>query len=227
MRYYYYYCCYYYYAALNSIQNKRAFSPMNTSPPPSPAEAEAVPQPAEGDVELAGGRRGRGLPRGGGAEPGPERGPGPGEPAGPGGGGGRAAGPEPRAAGAERRGGASRTHRKWHHASSNHPLPPCQRAALQRALARAEEGRLHARRQLDRVSGEKRVLLQENQSLGGAGEDLRRELSRTGEENLQTQQRWGGRTSRPNRGGGGERRTSRLNRGGGENLNSIQFSLFV
>ncbi|XP_032380594.1 myosin-14 [Etheostoma spectabile] len=59
---------------------------------------------------------------------------------------------------------------------------------LQLLLAKAEKGYFENKLKLDRVSGEKQALLQENRSLGGDREELRHKLRQITEENIQIKQ---------------------------------------
>lgn len=61
---------------------------------------------------------------------------------------------------------------------------------MQVLLAQTEKSYFETKLKLDRVSGEKQALLQENRSLEGDRDDLRQKLRQITEENVQIKERW-------------------------------------
>lgn len=78
-----------------------------------------------------------------------------------------------------------------HHPLPPPPLPPpaSQHTDLQVSLAKAEQSCFETKLKLDRESGDKRALLQENRSLEGDRDDLRLKLRQITEDKVQIQQR--------------------------------------
>lgn len=74
-------------------------------------------------------------------------------------------------------------------------LPPThpvsmQHTDLQLSLAQKEKSYFEIKLMLDRVSGEKQALLQENRSLERGRDELRHKLRQLTEENVQIKDRW-------------------------------------
>lgn len=65
-----------------------------------------------------------------------------------------------------------------------------QHTDLQLLLAQKEKSYFETKLMLDRVSGEKKALLQENRSLERGRDDLRHKLRQLTEENVQIKDRW-------------------------------------
>lgn len=65
-----------------------------------------------------------------------------------------------------------------------------QHTDLQLLLAQTEKNYFETKLKLDRVSGEKQALMQENKSLEGDKDDLRHKLRQITEENVKIKERW-------------------------------------